>query len=155
MLRDTSRIAVTGSLVRYGTSLESSCDASFDETRISSVCKNVMSRGCLQGAVDTKNRHYVRRISLVRQCSEALRLVEKLNEKAAADDSAAGKRKLGFTQLDSVLHSQSGEQNALLPIESPAAHTKEDMKDKNQMRSSNLFFRFFYAAAIIEESYTV
>lgn len=72
VMGDTSLVAVIRSLVQYGKTFELSYDASFDEACISNVCKDHVSSGYLQGAVEATYRRYVRVARLVRRYPEAV-----------------------------------------------------------------------------------
>lgn len=61
---------------------------------------------------------------LLRQYLEALQLLEKVNDQAAASDSPAKKGGLKITHLDSGFLFESGEQGALLLIAAAEVHTK-------------------------------
>lgn len=88
-----------------------------------------MCSGLLWSAVETFYRCYVRATKLTRQYPQALQLVEEVNDKAAVNDSGAGKSGLGIMYLDGALLLNSEEQDALLFIETATFHTKKNVEE--------------------------
>lgn len=87
-----------------------------------------MSFDFLQSVVEVAYRRYVRLTGLVSRHSEALELVEKVDDRASASDSAAAKGGPGIKHLDSTLLSGPGKQDAIVFIAAAAALTKDHTK---------------------------
>lgn len=78
---------------------------------------------------------------------EALRLVERFNEKAASDDSSGIGGALGVTRLDHAILSKADENDALLSIEAAEAHIRD--RKQNVAFSGDAFY--LYAAFSVLE----
>lgn len=67
---------------------------------------------------------------LVSRYAEALQLVEKVSDEAAASGIPAEKIELGISHVSSALLLVSEEQDALLLTEAAAVHTEDNTKEK-------------------------
>lgn len=117
MLRVATLIFVIKVLVQLSKIFESSYNVSFDRACTSSTCKNLMSCGFLQGAPAATYRRYVRVTRLVHRYSEAVQLVEKVNDEVAAGNSASRNGELGVRHLDSALVLVSKKRVALFLVQ--------------------------------------
>lgn len=103
VLRERSLIAVIGSLEQDSKTFQSSYDSSFHEAHVINICEDLVSCGFLQAVVEATYRQYVSVARLMHRSPEALQLVKKVHDEAAASDGTAGKEGLGITHLGKVL----------------------------------------------------
>lgn len=89
-----------------------------------------MSSEFLEGAAEATFRLHVHVTRVMRQYPEAIQLVGKVNDEAAANDSAAEKDGPGIMRLDSALLFRSEGQDAPLLIKAAAAHRNNNTKEK-------------------------
>lgn len=87
----------------------------------------------------------------MRRYSEAVELFERVNNEAAAGDSAARKSWLDITRLDSALLSESEKQDALLFMEATAARTKKSTKKKKAAAPFSAVAFYSYAATLLRK----
>lgn len=109
-----------------------------------------MSGEFLQGAADDADQRHVCGARLVRRYSEAVELVENVNDEAVAGESAAGKDKLGITHLESALVLHLENQDSLPVIKAGAVHAKLNTSDE---RTAALFCPrtcYLYVAALLK-----
>lgn len=150
VLRDTSLISIIKSLVQYSEMFDSGYDVSLYEAWIAAISKDLVSCVRIQGANESSHRLCFRVNKLMRRFPEALKLVKKINEEAAATDST-GKSGLGVAHLDNMMLSSSEEQDLLLLIEAVAAHSAL----KKQGPTFNCCVFYLYATMLFEELGTV
>lgn len=147
VLPDTRFISFIKSLVKYSKTFDSSYDTPFAEGPISDLCKDIVFFEFPQEAVDATCRLHVHEPRLKRRYPETLQLIEKVNDEAAANDSAARKSALGIKHLESVLLLESKKQDALVSIAAAAAHTRDSTRvRKTAALCSSCFFYSFSAA---------
>lgn len=92
---------------------------------VSDIAKDPISSELSRGAIESGSRCSVRSTKLVRRFSEALRLVDKLNDKAAGKSSSAIRGVLGTPHFDNAVFSSTDEHDALLYTEAVAALTRD------------------------------
>lgn len=122
--RDRSASAVIKSLVQFSKTSHSSHDVYCQEARVADTIRDPVLCELFQGAGESSCSCYVRATELVRRFSKALRLVEKLNDDTATEDSSATRCTLGATHLDSAALSSVDEYDMVLYIEAAAALTQ-------------------------------
>lgn len=115
------------------------------------VAEDPLSRGLVQGAVETGCRRYFRATKLVRRFSEALQLVEKVSDGATSSDSDSASSALSFTDFDRAVLSSAEEHDLLLFIEAAVAHIQ------GWKQSPPFYGRAFcfYAASLLQELETL
>lgn len=91
LLCDTRLTAIIKFFVQHSRTFESNYDPSFDEPRISSICKDLIICGFVRGDVETTRRRYVLVTRLMRRYLETLKLVDKVDDRSNTADSAAAK----------------------------------------------------------------
>lgn len=142
LLQDTRLIGFFKSLGHYSKSFQSSYHAIFDEARTSSICKNLVPSGLLQGAVEATYRRYISVTIQRLQCPEDFRLFETVNDEATASNSAARKSRLAITHFNGAMLLESGKQDPLRLFEAAAGRTKSSTKEITTaaLSSSRAFF---------------
>lgn len=150
VLLDTSTVAVIESRVQHKKTFEASYGASFDEMRISNVCKDVVFCRLLQGATEAMYWSYLGARGPMRRYPETFQLVEEVEDEAAASSNAGGKGRGGIAHCKTALLLQSQKWDAVFFIEAAAVYTKENMKDIGTATLFDLIPLYFYAAMLFE-----
>lgn len=124
VFRDTNIIEVIKLLVQYRKSFDLCCEVYFRKVLVADVEREPVSRGLIQGVVGSGYRRYLRATKLLRRLLEGLRLVEKLIDETASEDSTVTRDVLDTSHLDKALLLKADEHDVLLYTEATAAHTR-------------------------------
>lgn len=151
VLRDLSLAGVLKSLIQNSKTSYSSYNASFRETCITDVVKDLVLCGLVQGSVQLSYRRYVRVRKLMWRFRKALRLVRNVNGQKASSSSASASGALSATHFANAMLCGAKERDELLNIKTLAAHTRG--------RKQNSFFNgratCFYAVPFLQEPKTL